>query len=169
MLDTVVSLRAVGEIVPETDPKGGYIGTIEASAAIETPPPVGARRQMVRLVIRIVTSTPKGQCRLRLWNASGREPKIVDRDGTLGGGATDWDFSQGLNETVELKGSPTDVDGQTLTWSVRFEPLAEASRYDLLVQVEQGGMPLEGATFSYSGPLADYEELSDRFHFAVKT
>ena len=172
MLDTVISLKAVLETpAPEvSDPKLLQAGVTEKPS---TPEPV------VHFQIRLVSPTRYGQCRLRLWDADGRDPKVITKDGLVlddpdtKSKAEGWDFSERLDATVPVKWPAQKLYSNTLTWSVRFysrdpgtgnDPAA--SSYELLLQVLQDNAPVPGANFSYSGPLDDYEEVSGRFHFA---
>jgi hypothetical protein len=153
--DTVVKLLAeTGFASTEAKP---VLAAVVGSVPAVTPPD----DDVVRFAIRISSHAPQGQCRLRLWDAFGREPRVVGRD---------WEFYGRTDLVVPLERAAKDVHGHTLTWSVRLAPFeAEAGeRYELLTQILQSGTALPNASFSYSGPLDDLDQVAGRFHFVVE-
>ena len=151
MLDTVVTLKADKSASPTILP-----------ALAPQPEPIPP----VRFKVRISALASQGQCRVRLWNPSGRKPKPV---------GTDWDFYGRTDMAVEMAGSLEEIQGATLTWSIRLAPFQPdaGERYELLAQVVQWDEHLKkdvvtpNADFRYSGPLDDYEEVTGRFHFSI--
>ena len=168
MLDTVITLKAVPKEVGAEVPDAKLL----QAGTPETPAP---SESVARFKIRLLSPTPHGQCRLRLWDASGRAPLVIDEKGNVGGTAKDWDFSASLDATIGLERPAAQLNSSTLTWSVRFYSRDPAGAgddpavgsYKLLLQVIENEAPVPGASFSYSGPLDDYEEVTGRFHFSV--
>jgi hypothetical protein len=160
--DTILTLKSVLKKV-ET----ALVDAKTVQAGIAEPEP--AETRIVSFTIRLVSDLElQGQCRLRLWDAYGRNPQIIDRSGTVGGEAKDWDLPEKL-EPIPVEQAPDSLHNSTLTWSIRLRPkqLDSGERYALQVQVLQEERVLPGGNFSYSGPLDDYEEVAGRFHFAV--
>ena len=108
------------------------------------------------VLLRLAATAPLGLLRLRLWDKLGRESR---------------DPLKGVR--VEIRGdSPSrdvglevdrgDLDGCTLTWSIRLQG---NGLYRVRMTLIQNGEPVANGDFAYTGEVMETEELSGRFHF----
>ena len=148
MLDAVVTLRPVGAVARLAGEKPGRDSNDDAAA------------EVVR--IRLTVRAPERACDLKLWDAQGRNPKLLIPEAVH----SQPDFD-------EIVWRPDysiyDLDGQTVTWSVRLASPRPDS-FELRVEVLLNDAPLPDGRFVYSGLLeaAEIEERTGRFHFKVE-
>jgi len=100
----------------------------------------------------------RGQVRVRLWDADGRNPEVK----------LSFDIpKEGLEvppvDLIEPGGNLSSLNLRTLTWAVRFAPQEPGTmkRYEVRVWVEQSGRAVPGGEFLYSGPFDDNKELDE--------
>jgi hypothetical protein len=118
-----------------------------------------APQQSGEVSVRVIARAPEGHCQLKLWNPQGRDPKPLEPS----------KFREKDDHTWRLEKSLDDLDGRTLTWSVRFFA-PRPDRFELRVQVLHNGAEQPDGQFFYSGPLeaSEVEERDGRFHFKVE-
>jgi len=140
MLDKVVKLHRAGAVAPQK-------------------PDQAALLQSGEVAIRVIARAPEGHCQLKLWDPRGRDPKPLEPR----------EFREKDDHTWRLTESLDDLDGRTLTWSVRFFA-PRPGRFELRVQVLHNGAEQPGGQFFYSGPLeaSEIEARDGRFHFTIE-
>ena len=118
-----------------------------------------APQQSGEVAVRVVARAPERHCQLKLWDPRGRNPVPLEP----------WEFPKKDDHTWRLEKSLDELDGCTLTWSVRFFA-PQADRFELRVQVLHNGAEQPGGQFFYSGPLeaSEIEARDGRFHFKVE-
>lgn len=152
MLDKVITLRSVKATALEADSQAVTHALTETAAQ-------QSGKVAVRVVAGVVANAAKRHCQLKLWDPHGRNPEALEPCEFVDTNEKTWDFKE----------RPDELNGRTLTWSVRlFAP--EAGRFELIVEVLQGGKVVTDGFFRYSGPLeaSEIEERTGRFHFTVQ-
>ena len=140
MLDKVVKLHRAGSVALEKTDQAALL-------------------QSGEVAVRVIARAPEGHCQLKLWDPHGRDPKPLGSR----------EFRENDDHTWHLDESLNDLDGRTLTWSVRFFT-PRPDRFELSVAVLLDGTAVRDGVFVYSGPLeaSEVEERDGRFHFKVE-
>lgn len=140
MLDAVIRLRPV-DVVAKLAGDSTYDGDAGVARVV------------------LYACAPERDCEIKLWDSRGRNPELLTPERRPAGpGAEDFD--------CPIPYSVEDLDGRTVTWSVRLSS-PRADSFELRVEVFQGATSMAEGQFSYAGPLdaGEIEERTGRFHF----